>query len=341
MILKERYVENEVYSRELQGIFSSRFFVGAGADFSQEGSYHSFLLGREYALTCRYYDDKVRAFNNVCLHRNCLIDPPGRGVRRFRCGYHGWQYDKYGELREAPSFDISKIRHKQLVEFPVVDQDGFFFVGLRGAPDVAEVAVLVQKMGLSLLEPAFYADETVHQCNWKLLVENVLDREHLSQVHGTSFVSAGMDSSAPVMAGGANYTLWSRTEPEDSGISHGLKHFRGARHHYLHGYVFPNLFLANTNNMIGFVNQLIPLNANRSLLRWQLYELPALIAQPGVVREQVKKDAIIFAEKVILEDRQVVEMCQQGLSVAGPSLQIQAQEEQILRFHAMYNKALS
>src|SRR5690606_28546136 len=125
----------------------------------------------------------------------------------------------------------------------------------------SEVAALVLRLGMVLSQPAFHSGDMEHNCNWKLLVENVLDREHLSQVHGASFVSAGVDSFAPVQAGGRDYTLWSRIEPRESSISRGLLHFKGAKHHYLHGYVFPNLFLANTNNMIGFVNQLLPVSA--------------------------------------------------------------------------------
>ena len=339
MILKKHYIEVDTFERELRTIFLPRFFVGTDFDFLQKDSYYSFFIGKEHALTCRKVGRRLKAFSNVCLHRNCLIDPLGAGQRRFRCGYHGWQYDEEGELCRSPGFDLQKVQCKKLIQYKTSSSMGLNFTGGEVDPEVSEAGVLMNNLGLILSQAPFHSGEIEHQCNWKLLVENVLDREHVGQVHGSSFVPAGIDSSAPVLADGADYTLWSRIQPKDSPVSRSLKHFKGAAHHYLHGYVFPNLFLANTNNLIGFVNQLIPVTVNQSLLRWQLYELPALLAQPKAVRDKIKQDATVLAERILREDKQIVEMCQKGLAAYGAELQFQEQEEQILRFHAMYSRA--
>lgn len=338
-IPRNAYSSEEVFQDEISRIFAKRMFIGTAHDFVESHAYSSVQLGR-HALTCRATPEGVRAFNNVCLHRNALIDPPGSGHRPFRCRYHGWTYDDSGALSQSPLADPDCINNRKLQEYPVHASDGLLFTSLdASSPDLSEIPSLLQRLALEAA-PAFYQGELEHECNWKLLIENVLEGYHLNFVHARSFLRGGINSSTPGSWEAGAYTSWCEARPEHAPALAALRHFPGARHQYLHGYVFPNLLLANTNNLIGFISSVIPVSAGKTLLRWRLFELPALQALPGNVREQLRNDAIAFSHQVLNEDKPVVEACHAGLRSVGPDIQLQPGEGRILQFHEMYRNAM-
>lgn len=340
-ISRSAYHDEAILDKEISRIFSERLFIGTSHDFNAPGHYHSFRIGR-HALTCRATPNGVHAFNNVCLHRNALIDPIGSGKRPFQCGYHGWRYDDDGVLRQAPFLDTDCVHTKNLQKFPTSSNRNLFFTGLNGiAPEIDEVSNIFNELNFSIDLPPFSQGEMMHECNWKLLVENVLENYHLSFVHEKSFTHAGINSTTPANWEHASYTSWGQLKPKTSHLSKALKHLPGSSHHYLHGHIFPNVLLANTNNLIGFISHLLPISAGKTLLKWQMYELPALAALPDTVRTQIKKDALAFSQQVLNEDKALVESCQIGLSSFGHAVQLQPMDDRIENFHKTYKEKMA
>ncbi|MCC2636551.1 MAG: hypothetical protein K0Q68_270 [Moraxellaceae bacterium] len=332
---RHTYHDKSVFQDELSRLFNRRLFIGATQDFASLDCYRSFQLGR-HALTSRATPEGVRTFSNVCLHRNSLIDPPGSGQRPFRCSYHGWSYHADGSLKHAPYAEIACLHHRRLSSFPIAEAGQLHFAGINGiTPLVDEVPELLQKVGVGI-DTAFHQSELAHECNWKLLVENVLEGYHLNFIHENSLIPAGLHSATPAEIGYRSYTSWCLARPEASPIMTGLKHLPGARHQYLHGYIFPNVLVANTNNLVGYLGELQPLSADRTLLRWRLLELPALRALPENMREYIRQEAVASCEKVLQEDKHVVESCQRGLESEGTPPQLQPCEERIMHFHQIY-----
>lgn len=336
---RHAYHDESVLQEELIHLFGKRLLIGTTQDFASLDSYRSLQLGR-HALTSRATPEGVRTFSNVCLHRNCLIDPPGIGKRPFRCPYHGWSYQADGSLKHAPHAEIACLHHRQLPSFPVAGEGQLLFVGINGiTPVLEEIPELLQQVGV-VIDTPFHQGELAHECNWKLLVENVLEGYHLNLVHENSLVPAGLNAATPAEIGYGSYTSWCLARPEASPGMTGLKHLPGARHQYLHGYIFPNVFVANTNNLVGYLGELQPLSADRTLLHWRLFELPALKALPANMREYIRKEAIAAGEKVLKEDKHVVESCQRGLASEGTPPQLQPCEERIMHFHQIYSEMM-
>lgn len=332
---RHAYHDESVFRDELISLFEKRLFIGTTEDFAAIDSYRSFQLGR-HALTSRATPEGVRTFSNVCLHRNALIDPPGSGRRPFRCSYHGWSYKADGSLQHSPFADPACIHHRQLPSFPVAESGQLHFAGINGqAPVLDEIPELLRQVGVAI-DTAFHQGEIAHECNWKLLVENVLEGYHLNFVHETSLVPAGLNANTPAETDYGRYTSWCLARPAAAAGMSGLKHLRGAQHQYLHGYIFPNVFVANTNNLVGYLGELQPLSATRTLLRWRLFELPALRALPSNMREYIRQEAVAAGEKVLLEDKRVVESCQLGLAAEGTPPQLQPCEERLMHFHQIY-----
>lgn len=341
-IERSRYRDPGVFARELEAVFAERLFAGTQTDFARSGDYRSLLIGPK-AVTIRRTRDAIRAFNNVCLHRNSLIDLPGYGNRPFRCGYHGWSYADDGALAAAPLTDMARIAMRRLDTYPISESDGLHFLGLCGvAPTVDEVAPILANTGVVLHAP-FHTNVIEHACNWKLLVENVLEGYHLSFVHGNSFSPAGFTSTGRYTWCGGRYTSWSEMLPTEAADKTAM--FRRiapqAGHFYRHGYVFPDLFFSNTNSLIGFLSHVIPVNATRTQLAWRLFELPALKGLAPALRKHMKGEAIAFTQHALAEDKVHVEACQQGLEADGFEVQLQPQEARIGHFHALYRARMT
>jgi phenylpropionate dioxygenase-like ring-hydroxylating dioxygenase large terminal subunit len=337
------YSSESVFESEMQKIFSKRFFVGADADYLEPDHYRSLRIGRK-ALTIRRTTVGIRAFDNVCLHRNALIDPLGNGSRPFRCGYHGWGYDHNGALKSTPLTDERCISRRELSEYPVSRAGGLLFVGVNGiAPCVDKVEAALTKIGMSLIsEPPFHRAVLAHECNWKLIVDNVIEGYHLTFVHPQTFQIAGFDSRSKYEWGYDEYTCWHHITPIEgkNRLTAMQKLATTATHDFRHAYIFPNLFVTTTNQLIGLRSYMIPISSHRTNLGWELFELPALKALATPVREHMKNEAIKFTTMSLLEDKPLIESCQLGLSSQAVGMQLQPSEDRIQRFHNFYTEQM-
>ncbi|PTU30666.1 aromatic ring-hydroxylating oxygenase subunit alpha [Stenotrophobium rhamnosiphilum] len=334
------YSSESIFQLELERIFSERLFIGTTADFPEVNSYKSLRLAKN-AFTVRRTDVGFKSFNNVCLHRSALIDPLGSGQRPFRCGYHGWAYDNDGSLRVAPLTDEKCISRRVLSEYGIGQAGDLLFVGLNGSkPQLDKVEAALNQIGVPQAPPPpFHTDTLMQECNWKLLVENNIEGYHLSFVHPQSFIPAGFNTSSRYEWDSDEYTCWSACIPNEntSKLKYLQKLSAAATHDFRHAYVFPNLFLTTTNQFVGFRSYMIPLSAQRTILKWELFELPALLKLAPAVREEMKKEAIRFTATSLAEDKPLVESCQVGLSSIEPNLQLQPAEPRISRFHQYYS----
>ena len=335
---RNAYSDPAVFQAELARIFAERMCVGSVYDLSTANDYLSLLIG-DRAVTVRHTSSGVRALNNVCLHRNALIDPPGSGNRAFRCSYHGWSYSCDGRLEHAPLAEEAAICERRLQSYPVAESNGLFYLGLGDHIDVSDTGLAFEKLRVTLAEP-FGRGTLDHACNWKLLIENVLEGYHLSYVHKETFVQAGFTSTADYRHDIDRGVSWSTMSPRSGHARDRSSQYKrispDAGHYYDHAFVFPNLFLANSNGLVGFVSRLHPLGVDRTRLEWALFELPALIALAPSIREHFRNDALAFANATLQEDKVLVESCQRGISSVGPACQFQPNESRIGHFHSMY-----
>jgi phenylpropionate dioxygenase-like ring-hydroxylating dioxygenase large terminal subunit len=336
------YSDPSAFEGELRGIFSDRFYVGTTADFPDIDCYRSFVVGSK-VITVRRTIDGLRAFGNVCLHRSNVIDPLGDGRKQFRCGFHGWNYDKGGRLIGTPFTDIACVAKTTLRVYPVAEVSGLVFVGLSGAaPDVEKVPSAFAKLGMTIAPP-FRKESIVHECNWKLLVENILESYHLNFVHRGTFLKSGFTSTSTHEWESDGYVNTASIVPtaETSKLNTIRRLARNATHSYRHAYIAPNLFMSVTNDLIGFISHIYPLSPTRTLLNWELFELPSMMALAEAVRDHMRQEAAEFAATTLAEDKAMVESCQIGISSDTPSVQLQGIEDRVAQFHSYYHERAS
>ena len=83
-------------------LLTSPQLVGYASELPRPGTYCTkTVMGRAILLT-RVSDGGVRAFDNICLHRQSRIAEGCGSARRLACPYHSWTYDLDGNLVGVP-----------------------------------------------------------------------------------------------------------------------------------------------------------------------------------------------------------------------------------------------
>jgi phenylpropionate dioxygenase-like ring-hydroxylating dioxygenase large terminal subunit len=329
----ERYADPASLEEEIEKIFWRRCFVAHRCELAAQDQYFSFRLGRR-SLTLRESGSEAALLNNVCRHRFNLIDPPGFGTKSFRCAYHGWTYAASGEVSFIPMRQHFAGEPASLQRYSTREIDGFIFKTGEGREEdrFGELLVEIGPPAGNLL----YRGELRHRCNWKLLVENVLEGYHLSMVHPTTFAKSGFTTSSPCEAVFRGDDSILTTYPHERFATQLSGMFPGVKPGYRHLFVFPNLFVSVTNELVYFISSFLPVSSVETLLHYRLFATTRLIALGAAALQHVRDESIRFTERALNEDKEVLESCQIGIESAHGNYVLGAHESRIEQFHGTY-----
>ena len=195
------YTCREFFELEETSLFAASWsFVGFAHQSAKVGDVQPLTVAGKPVFLVRSEADKIRAFHNVCRHRNLkLIDQAGHCDSLITCPYHRWSYDFGGQLRLAPYFGGGKtglpdgfdLANHGLYEIQCHTFHDWIFVNLDGQAESFDVFVEPLKRQLVGFEPEeFEAVATLEfgevSTNWKLLMENFIEPYHVQYVHKTT-----------------------------------------------------------------------------------------------------------------------------------------------------------
>ena len=101
-VAADSYTSASRHAQDTAMLMASPQLVGYVSELPGPGTYCAkTVMGRSILLT-RGSDGKVRAFDNVCLHRQSRIVSDCGSARRLACPYHSWTYDLDGNLVGVP-----------------------------------------------------------------------------------------------------------------------------------------------------------------------------------------------------------------------------------------------
>lgn len=192
----DQYSSQEQYDREVQNLFRDAWhFVGLKSEF-QEGQFRTLAL-LSYPLIIWQKDGELHTFLNVCSHRSSMLSDKLCGqAEHLKCQYHGWEYSSSGETRKIPdstSFRPLSRDMASLKKYRTGTVGDLVFVNLADEScSLAEYLGPGYAMCQEWFSPAWgltLATEQDVPGNWKLLIENVLENYHLTEVHGQTFKS--------------------------------------------------------------------------------------------------------------------------------------------------------
>lgn len=209
------YTSTERHERDRAMVMASPQLVGYVSELPRPGSYCTkTVMGRSILLT-RTADGSVKAFDNVCLHRQAQV-VEGCGVaKRFSCPYHAWTYDNTGRLVTVPGregFPDVTPKSDGLTELPATEFAGFLWLAMDPGSDLDVAAHLgpladeLDSWGIGRWSPL--GEKVLDSpINWKLAIDTFAENYHFATVHQQTFATIARSNCTVFDAYGPHHRL--------------------------------------------------------------------------------------------------------------------------------------
>ncbi len=203
---RDVYIDPEIFELEMEQLWSNTWiYVGHVSQVPRPGDYATADIATRPVVMVRHEDGTVRVLMNRCAHKGSKLvsAPAGNTGRFFRCPYHGWAYNTDGSIRAIPlksGYEGTRILECDAGKGLVVLRDmeiyrGFVFVRLsdRGpgfhdyfGESLSSIDNMADRSPEGELEITGGVLRYMHDCNWKMFVENLNDTMHPMVVHESS-----------------------------------------------------------------------------------------------------------------------------------------------------------
>ena len=200
------YTDPAIFEEELRKIwFRTWVYVGHDSQVPNEGDYFGTTIGTAPILMVRHSDGTIRVLHNRCPHKGTRIttETCGNTGKFFRCPYHAWTFRTDGTLRQIPlakGYENAKLEeshagHGMNPVRNVHNYRGFVFAKLNDVgpgfeeffgESLSSIDNMVDRSPAGRLEVAGGVLRYMHNCNWKMLVENQTDTCHPMVAHESS-----------------------------------------------------------------------------------------------------------------------------------------------------------
>ncbi|KAB7771881.1 aromatic ring-hydroxylating oxygenase subunit alpha [Xanthomonas maliensis] len=344
------YLSTDIFAREQRKIFR-RVWLFAGLKTLVPDN-NCFITRRLAGIPVliQNFQGRLRAFENICLHRSALLQTTEVGKRPLVCPYHAWKYDADGRVENIPECDAlygfgeEERRGLKLREFALRELGNLLFVNLD--PDPMPIEDQFSADFIALLESSSNAYDTEvmvttwhGRYNWKLAYENLRDANHPRFVHpktlakNVSFVPQINEEQAKESLRALEDSSPTALRYEMRRFSFGgpeapipnLQHFGwhdkverwGNEDAYFNWLAFPNMHIASSNGGYSFtLEHHIPIAPDRTDL--EIYWFSARKKQPYGYSSQVLLAQMHGSKVVVGEDVDIMERVQQALHPDAP-----------------------
>ncbi|WP_372362996.1 aromatic ring-hydroxylating dioxygenase subunit alpha [Xanthomonas sp. NCPPB 1325] len=344
------YLSTDIFAREQRKIFRKVWlFAGLKTLLPDNNCFITRRLAGIPVLI-QNFQGRLRAFENVCLHRSALLQTAAVGKRPLVCPYHAWKYDADGRVENIPEcaavygFDEEERRGLKLREFALREVGNLLFVNLD--PDPMPIEEQFSADFIALLESSSNAYDTEvmvttwhGRYNWKLAYENLRDANHPRFVHpktlakSVNFTPQVNEEQAKESMDALQDTSPTALRREMRRFSFGgpeapipkLQHFGwhdkverwDKQDAYFNWLAFPNMHIASSNGGYSFtLEHHIPVAPDRTDL--EIYWFSARRKQPYGSSSQVLLAQMHGSKVVVGEDVDIMERVQSALHTDAP-----------------------
>ncbi|MEY4711346.1 MAG: hypothetical protein RIS88_796 [Pseudomonadota bacterium] len=203
---RDLYIHPEIFALEQEHFFANTWnYVGHDSQIPKVGDYLTVTIAGRPLIVVRHTDDSVRVMMNRCAHKGSRLvsEPCGHTGKFFRCPYHAWTFKTDGSLLAIPMKNgyegtdfascegaqgLATIKHVRLYRgfiFVKINDVGQSFEAYFGE-SLSSIDNMADRSPEGKLEVAGGCFRYVHDCNWKLFVENLNDTMHPMVVHESS-----------------------------------------------------------------------------------------------------------------------------------------------------------
>jgi benzoate/toluate 1,2-dioxygenase subunit alpha len=203
---RDVYVSEEVFQLEMEHMFpNSWVYVGHDSQVPNPGDYYGTTIGTQPILLVRHTDGTVKVLHNRCPHKGTRItsETCGNTGKFFRCPYHAWSFKTDGSLLAIPlkkgyentgfeqshaATGMAPVRHVRNYRgfvFAKINDGGLDFEEFFGE-SLSSFDNMIDRSPVGQLKVAGGVLRYMHNCNWKMLVENQTDTCHPMVAHESS-----------------------------------------------------------------------------------------------------------------------------------------------------------
>ncbi len=197
---RDLYIDPEVFQLEMERLWSRTWiYVGHTSQVPQAGDFITVDIAAKPLILLRQADGSVRVLMNRCAHKGTKLvyDFAGNTGKTLRCPYHAWTYRLDGTLLNIPlkqGYDGTGLRESGLAAVTHEVYRGFVFARLADGPGLREyfgdslssIDNLADRSPEGELEITGGCLRYLHNCNWKMFVENLNDTMHPMIAHASS-----------------------------------------------------------------------------------------------------------------------------------------------------------
>ena len=175
-----------------QSFIRNRWYVAGLSEEITDQPLGRTLLG-EPVVIYRTAGGTPVALEDRCCHRQAALSLGEIEGNNLRCGYHGLLFDHTGRCIEVPSQKAIP-PGASVARYPIKEQQGFLFVWMGDVDKADDVTPYhleyLDKPGWRNLRAQFHA-----KCEYRLLIDNLLDFTHLAYAHKSTIGAAGVATS--------------------------------------------------------------------------------------------------------------------------------------------------
>ncbi len=203
---RDLYISQELFELEQEHFFSNTWnYVGHDSQIPKPGDFFTFEIAGQPLIVVRHSDGSVKVLMNRCAHKGARLvsEACGNTGKFFRCPYHAWTFKTDGSPLSIPLkngyegtalYDsqackgLVAVRHVRLYR-------GFIFVKLNDAgqdfeeffgDSLSSIDNMADRSPEGELEIAGGCLRFMHDCNWKMFIENLNDTMHPMVAHESS-----------------------------------------------------------------------------------------------------------------------------------------------------------
>ena len=203
---RDVYTHPEIFTLEMRHLWSRAWiYIGHESQVAKPGDYVTVDLAGQPVILIRHADGAVHVLHNRCAHKGAklLTQTCGNTGRFMRCPYHAWSYRTDGSLLGIPlkaSYEntrfgdcdaakgMARVAHVESYRgfvFARLSADGPGFREFFG-DSLSSIDNMVDRAPEGELVMAGGALRYLHNCNWKMLVDNQTDTGHPLVAHESS-----------------------------------------------------------------------------------------------------------------------------------------------------------
>jgi phenylpropionate dioxygenase-like ring-hydroxylating dioxygenase large terminal subunit len=199
---RDVYTSQELFELEMERLWSRTWiYVGHASQVPSAGDFITVDIAAKPVIMVRHTDGSIRVLMNRCAHKGTKVvsDFSGNAGKTFRCPYHAWTYRLDGTLLNIPLRDGYSGTRLEPQGLPVVKNveayRGFVFarlaeegIGFRDyfGDSLSSIDFLADRSPEGELELVGGCLRYLHNCNWKMFVENLNDTMHPMIAHAGS-----------------------------------------------------------------------------------------------------------------------------------------------------------